>query len=235
MCQRWVELGRNVDRWDDNLWPMDYSVDAPLTVVWSGLDLRPGIAGGASAARTSVREQTWTPRGGRGSRYELLALASRVRPAAFLTSVELRDRLAIDAPLPEVAWHDDLVITWSLLYRYVASTGPEVVVPYAIYVLGVNPPADLDATQTQEFNDFYTNVHMLEVAEQRGALRASRYELDRELAPPGRGAPRFLAVYEVDENGARQRKHVGPPYQRGPEVWQKHTTPWRLWYQRIPD
>ena len=31
-------------------------------------------------------------------------------------------------------------MTWSLLYRRVAETGPALVAPYAIYLLGVNPP-----------------------------------------------------------------------------------------------
>ncbi len=83
------------------------------------------------------------------------------------------------------------------------------------------------------FNDFYTNVHLVEVAERRNALRAVRYELLEEVQPPYLGAPRYLAVYEVDESSASHRRHVGPPYSRGPAVWQRHTTPWRLWYRRV--
>jgi hypothetical protein len=58
-----------------------------------------------------------------------------------------------------------------------------------------------------------------------------RYELTNAIKPPYQGAPRFLAAYEVDEDGASHRRHVGPPYSSGPEVWQRHTTPWRLWYR----
>ncbi len=83
------------------------------------------------------------------------------------------------------------------------------------------------------FNDFYTTVHLVEVAERRRALRATRYELTKEIKAPYLGAPRFLAVYEVDEKSAAQRRHVGPPYSKGPEVWQGHSTPWRLWYRRL--
>jgi hypothetical protein len=125
-------------------------------------------------------------------------------------------------------------MTWSLLYRRVAETGPALVAPYAIYLLGVNPPGDTTEADLDIFNDFYTNVHMPEVAERRHALRAVRYELLREIRPPYQGAPRFLAVYEVDEAGASNRSHVGPPYTSGPEVWQRHRTPWRLWYRRLP-
>ena len=83
------------------------------------------------------------------------------------------------------------------------------------------------------FNDFYTNVHLVEVAERRHALRAVRYELVEEVKAPYLGAPRFLAAYEVDESSAAQRRHVGPPYSKGPDVWQRHSTPWRLWYRRL--
>jgi len=83
------------------------------------------------------------------------------------------------------------------------------------------------------FNDFYTNVHLVEVAERRHALRAVRFELVDEIKAPYLGAPKFLATYEVDETSASQRRHVGPPYSTGPVAWQRHTTPWRLWYRRL--
>ena len=97
----------------------------------------------------------------------------------------------------------------------------------------MNPPADLSAKELVAFNDFYTNVHLVEVAERRHALRAVRFELVEEVKAPYLGAPQFLATYEVDEKSASQRRHVGPPYSAGPDVWQRHTTPWRLWYRRL--
>ncbi len=126
-----------------------------------------------------------------------------------------------------------LRLTWSLLYRPVAETAPAEVAPFAIYLLGVNPPADASDEDLVVFNDFYTNVHLPEVAERRRALRAVRYELVDAVRPPYQGAPRFLAVYEVDEESAANRRHSGLPYASGPEVWQGHTTPWRLWYRRL--
>jgi hypothetical protein len=123
--------------------------------------------------------------------------------------------------------------TWSLLYQRVVETGPAAGAPYAMYLLGVNPPPDTTDEELDVFNDFYTNVHLPEVAERRHALRAVRYELLQEVRPPYQGAPQFLAVYEVDEDSASVRRHVGPPYATGPEVWQRHTTPWRLWYRRL--
>ena len=110
---------------------------------------------------------------------------------------------------------------------------PRTVVPYAIYLLGVNPPAEVTEAELEVFNDFYTTVHLPEVAARRHALRAERYELVREVRAPYTGAPRFVAIYEVDEEAASRRRHTGPPYATGPEVWKGHKTPWRLWYRRL--
>jgi hypothetical protein len=97
----------------------------------------------------------------------------------------------------------------------------------------VDPPAGASEAELEDFNHFYTHVHLPEVADRRHALRAVRYELVGQIKPPYPGAPRFLAVYEVDEQGASNRRHTGPPYSKGPEVWQGHKTPWRLWYRRL--
>jgi hypothetical protein len=172
------------------------------------------------------------PRGsGPEEAYELIAVAARgFRPPRFLSTSDLPE--ASNDDHAEKA-REGLRLAWSLLYRRVAATGPALVTPYAIYLLGVNPPADATHADLDVFNDFYTNVHMPEVAERRHALRAVRYELLRAIRPPYQGAPQFLAVYEVDEAGASNRRHVGPPYTAGPEVWQRHRTPWRLWYRRL--
>jgi hypothetical protein len=195
---------------------------------WSGWDVRGGAAVDAMETFTpSVPGESSTEEA-----YELIAVAARgFRPPRFLSTSDL----------PGAATHDDheeksrqgLRLTWSLLYRRVAETGPALVTPYAIYLLGVNPPADATDADLEVFNDFYTNVHMPEVAERRHALRAVRYELLGAIRPPYQGAPQFLAVYEVDEAGASNRRHSGPPYASGPEVWQRHKTPWRLWYRRL--
>jgi hypothetical protein len=119
------------------------------------------------------------------------------------------------------------------VYQQVTETGPATAPSYGIYLLGVNPPPEATPDDLATFNDFYTNVHLPEVADRRHARRAIRYELVEELKAPYKGAPRYLAVYEVDEEGASNRRHTGPPYTSGPEVWQQHKTPWRLWYRRL--
>jgi hypothetical protein len=166
--------------------------------------------------------------GGTGTLYELLALAGRgFRPPGYLTVLD-----APDGDVPEVTTSSFRRV-FSARYRAVAETAPATSTPYAIYLLGVNPPADATDDELDVFNDFYTSVHLVEVAERRHALRAARFELEREVVAPAKGAPRYLAVYEVDEAGAAQRRHVGPPYSKGPDVWQRHTTPWRIWFVQL--
>lgn len=195
---------------------------------WTGWDLRGGRNADPHAAEEFERSAPTYPNA--EARYELLAVAGRgFRPPGFLVSMDLGEE---DRPsLPDE--YLGLRQTWSILYRQIAETSPSHEKPFAIYLLGVNPPADLSAKDLTVFNDFYTTVHLVEVAERRHALRAVRYELVEEVRPPYLGAPRFLAAYEVDEKSAAQRRHVGPPYTSGPDVWQRHTTPWRLWYRRV--
>ena len=201
--------------------------------MWTGWDPR----GGATARSDGSDLLGHLPEAAGQVRYELLAVAARgFRPPQYLT--------VLDQPAPGqgdpsgvgagASSSEVLRETWSAEYRQLAETGPQKAAPHAIYLLGVNPPEDATDEELKVFNDFYTSVHLPEVAERRHALRAVRYELVRAMKPPYQGAPRFLAVYEVDEAGASNRRHVGPPYSMGPDVWQRHKTPWRLWYRRLP-
>lgn len=198
---------------------------------WSGWDIR----GGASADTSGIDQFTRSApeESATGSHYALLAVAARgFRPPKLLSEVRRSGEAGADGA-DEEADRPGLRLTWSLLYRPVAETAPAGVAPFAIYLLGVNPPPDATDQDLVVFNDFYTDVHLPEVADRRGALRAARYELVEAVRPPYQGAPRFLAVYEVDEEAAANRRHSGPPYAKGPEVWQRHKTPWRLWYRRL--
>ena len=198
---------------------------------WTGWDVRGGASADPSAAERFTRSAPTAP--GIDAHFELLAVAARgFRPPRFLSTVSGGDDPASAAPA-EASDQPGLRQTWSMRYRTVAETAPAEVAPFAIYLLGVDPPADATDEDLVVFNDFYTDVHLPEVAERRNALRAVRYELVEAVRPPYRGAPRFLAVYEVDEESAAKRRHSGPSYTSGPDVWQRHTTPWRLWYRRL--
>jgi hypothetical protein len=205
--------------------------DAPHTW-WTGWDARTGAAADPDAADTFARSAPSDP--GTGAHYELIAVAARgFRPPGFLTTDHLTEQAAADPQSGESGDRPGLRPTWRVLYRRIVETAPAGPVPFAIYLLGVNPPDGLGDDELEVFNDFYTHVHLPEVVERRHALRAVRYELVREARAPHRGAPRFLAVYEVDEESASNRRHVGPTYSAGPDVWQRHSTPWRLWYRRL--
>ncbi|MGC2168903.1 MAG: hypothetical protein WA580_07365 [Acidimicrobiales bacterium] len=195
-------------------------------VSWRGWDLRTGTHADPRAAETFEGSAPTYPSS--ETRYELIAVAARgFHPPQFLTASAAGEGDSTKDEYP------GLRQVWAVLYHQIAETTPVTERPYAIYLLGVNPPPDLSAQELAAFNDFYTNVHLVEVAERRHALRAVRFELVEELQAPYLGAPRFLATYEVDEKSASQRRHVGPPYSPGPDVWQRHTTPWRLWYRRL--
>jgi len=166
------------------------------------------------------------------SRYELLAVAARgFHPPQALSMRVIRD--VDDESSLDADEFPGLRQVWSVQYRQIAETAPATQRPFAIYLLGVNPPDDAADTELGIFNDFYTNVHLVEVAERRHALRAVRYELVKEVKAPYLGAPRYLAVYELDETSASRRRHEGAPYSTGPTVWQRHSTPWRLWYRYL--
>lgn len=139
-----------------------------------------------------------------------------------------------DPALPE-PWATTVSTAWSAIYERVAETAPQSEVPFGMYLVGVNPPAGLSPAELDEFNDFYTNVHLPEVAARRHCLRAVRFELRRQLARGDRRCPRFLAAYEVDERAAATTRHIGGPYAKGPDVWQRHATPWRQWYRQLRD
>ena len=223
------EHGPGWERRSRRLPPTPLTGEAPFTW-WTGWDERKGASADPSAAGQFTRSAPQEPTA--GVHFELLAVAARgFRPPKFLSAVPgSEDPGAAATEAPE---RPGLRQTWSLLYRPVAQTAPARVAPFAIYLLGVDPPADATEDDLVVFNDFYTNVHLPEVAERRRALRAVRYELVDAVRPPYQGAPRFLAVYEVDEESAANRRHSGPKYARGPDVWQRHTTPWRLWYRRL--
>jgi len=161
-----------------------------------------------------------------GEVFVLDGVAARgFRPPRLLTITPVVNETALEQEPPV-----ELRRAWAVTYRQIAETAARQSAPYAIYLLGVNPPDGLSPEELAEFNGFYTDVHLGEVAERRRALRAVRYERAEEIKPPYPSAPSYLAAYELDEASAAVRRHTGPAYSPGPAVWQRHTTPWRLWY-----
>jgi hypothetical protein len=105
----------------------------------------------------------------------------------------------------------------------------------------MNTQPDSSADELAEFNDFYSNIHVPEVVNGNpGFVRATRYELS---GPDPRGdlGPHWLAVYEMDSEGAAQgysARNDGPPedrpaYTPGPSAWQRYEGWWRLLWRRV--
>jgi hypothetical protein len=204
-------------------------MDKPL-IAFTGWEVR----GGKGSAAGAVEEfGLHAPSGTDEARYELLAVAGRgFHPPRLLRTVGVGAEASDEeeATPPGCA---GLRATWTAHYRFFVETAPATAAVYAVYLLGVNPPEGATAAELAAFDEFYTTVHLPEVAARRQALRAVRLELVTEVRAPHLGSPRYLALYEVDERGAAQRRHVGPPYTSGPPVWQGHRVAWRLWYRRL--
>jgi hypothetical protein len=188
-------------------------------VLWQGWEPRRGTD-------LELAISLLTAPGNPGELFVLDGVAARgFRPPRLLTVAPAVNATALEDETPA-----ELRRVWAVTYRQIAETAPRQSMPHAIYLLGVNPPDGLSSDELAEFNRFYTDVHLREVAERRHALRAVRYELADEIKPPYPSAPSYLAAYELDADSAAVRRHTGPAYSPGPTVWQQHTTPWRLWY-----
>jgi hypothetical protein len=108
-----------------------------------------------------------------------------------------------------------------------------------MYWVAIDTPGASEE-QAAEFNLFYDEVHVPEVLRHNpGFVRVHRYEL---LKDDARGAvgPRWLAAYEVDQEGARAyaQRNDGlpdgrPRYSSGPKVWENKRLIWRMIWRRI--
>jgi hypothetical protein len=130
---------------------------------------------------------------------------------------------------------------WRLLWRRIAPAEGEIsaaVAPY-LYFVGMNVPPDTDEAGLTDFDRFYTLTHVPEVVEANRFLSGARYELYRELRHPEPGAPRFLAVYEANDDSLQARRQraadsaSAPALSSGPPAWEAHDTLWRLLYRRL--
>jgi hypothetical protein len=120
-----------------------------------------------------------------------------------------------------------------MLWRQLSVTGSTERSPESIFMVGLNVPADTDASGLAEFNAFYTDTHLPEVMAAGGYTRGTRFELYRDYAHPPPGCPRFCAIYEADAQREKRRAARGP-LSSGPPAWANHETVWRLVYRLIP-
>ncbi len=110
-----------------------------------------------------------------------------------------------------------------------------------MYWVGMNTQPGTSAEELAKFDDFYSHTHAPEVLRSNpGFQQAYRYELC-EPDPRGDFGPRWLAVYEMDDEEAAKGyigRDAGPPegrpiYTPGPEAFRTYQGWWRLIWQRI--
>jgi hypothetical protein len=99
------------------------------------------------------------------------------------------------------------------------------------------PRPDIDPFRLAEFNQYYTDMHVPGIVDANGWLRGTRFELVRDFVKDQYGVPRFLAVYEGnEESSARQaaRHALGQTTEiPGPKSWDERTSHWRFRYRRL--
>jgi hypothetical protein len=126
---------------------------------------------------------------------------------------------------------------WRMIWRQIAATGSAEQAPESIFIVGMNPAADADASALAECNAFYTGTHVPEVMAGGGYSRATRFELYRDFAHPAPGCPRYCAIYQADAGATDERaarRAARGTLSSGPPAWEQHDTIWRLVYRRIP-
>ena len=65
----------------------------------------------------------------------------------------------------------------------------------ARYILEVRTNCS-DQEREAEYNDWYNNIHLPDVLETPGVVRATRYE----NTDPAEGEAKFVAIYEIETN-----------------------------------
>src|SRR5262249_25502661 len=157
---------------------------------WLGADTLGWAAatasGDASAPRGAVSSVDWQS----AHHYELLVQDARGPfGPRYLTAIELADFAAAEEVLAGQEAHNfggvlserdqtrgAGITSWALVWRKLSESGPPSTSPSSIYVIGIDPPSGADAAALQEFNDFYTNIHVAESLAYLGYFRGTRYE-----------------------------------------------------------
>jgi hypothetical protein len=194
--------------------------------------------GFSRATRYDLRDQD--PRGDFGPRW--LVIYEMESAEAAQTYIKRNDGPADGRPkyTPGPSAWQSYQPWWRMIWRRLVPEQGELgagVAPY-LYFVCMNVPPDTDAQGLQEFNDFYTNVHVPEVVDISAFQSGTRFELEREFLHPAPGCPQFLAVYEANEDSmARRAERAANPEKyklsSGPPTWEAHDTFWRLTYRRI--
>ncbi|QXJ21164.1 hypothetical protein AGRA3207_001990 [Actinomadura graeca] len=136
---------------------------------------------------------------------------------------------------PEV-W-STATFVWRAVWRRVTAGDPPAGPVTGLLVAGVDPPSGATDAELAEFTDFYDTGHIPDILRHGGYRSYARYEKVADLPSAFRDHPRFCSVYttdvprdEADPESALAKAGRAGLLSRGPEVWQRRTTRWRLWF-----
>jgi hypothetical protein len=110
-----------------------------------------------------------------------------------------------------------------------------------MYWVGMDTADGMSPEDLADFSGFYSRTHVPEVVDgYAGFIRGTRYELC-EPDPRGDFGPRWLAVYEMENEDAARgylKRNDGPPearpkYTPVPASWRRAKLRWRLLWRRI--
>ncbi len=102
-----------------------------------------------------------------------------------------------------------------------------------IMILGTEPPPGLE----EEWNQWYTEKHVPDVLKFKGARKATRYKISKEMEGQ---YPRYLAVYEFESKEALDEyMTTSPEHFAALDDWNDNWAPkgaeikWRIYYEPI--
>lgn len=185
----------------------------------------------------------------RGTRYQLIGPDPRgdLGPG-WLSVYELSGKEPADRflgrgdgadPGQRLSWHrDGCRVRWHVVWQ--RRPGYEGAIgrwgrPY-LFLIGMDVPPGTDESELAAFDAFYDQTHLPAVVQVLGYERGLRFERVASLVHPEPGCPRFMAVYDGDEESIRRSAEGIPPDaipMDGPEAWNNRETQWRLLYRRV--
>jgi hypothetical protein len=143
-----------------------------------------------------------------------------------------------EGPIP---W-PDLRPAWRVIWRSVHQVGVAPSPVDSIHFVGMDVPPHTTDRELEEFNDFYSTVHVREALEFTHCQRGTRFEARWRPESHVARVPRFSTVYEADPDTewasekawAELAAQLGPDaFSPGPRAWEDKLPAWRVTYKRL--
>lgn len=154
-------------------------------------------------------------------------------------STEASDK-PIYTPGPDL-W-SAMSVVWRVIWRRTHQVGTRPSALDSIFMVGMDVPSDANDEELEQFNGFYSSVHVPEVLKYAHYPRGTRYEADWRPEAQRDRVPRFCAVYEADADAARESEEAwaklavqtqSDVFSSGPRAWEDRVSAWRLTYKRL--